>query len=70
MPLYTWHCEHCGVAAQVIRKVADIEIIPGGQEDDDKIPPCTHESGHLWDRKTAATNFKLLGSGWFKSGGY
>ena len=71
IPIYLWACNKCGASSQVIRKVADIEKTPGMEEDDElKEPKCPDGQEHEWDRKATASQFKLVGSGWFNSGGY
>jgi len=51
--------------------VADIESVPGQVEDDElKEFKCPDGTPHEWDRKATASQFKLVGSGWFNSGGY
>jgi predicted nucleic acid-binding Zn ribbon protein len=70
IPIYLWACTKCGASHQVIRKVKDIEVVPGDKEDDElKEPTCPDGTGHEWDRKATASQFKLIGA-WFKNGGY
>lgn len=68
-PLYVWHCPKCEHTEQVVRTVAEIETQPGQDADDAALPECK-DGEHGWKRIPAATNFTLMGRGWFKSGGY
>lgn len=77
MPIYLWKCEHCQAVTQVIRKVKDIEVGPGEPDDDKVVTECRNgdlvkenPNDHNWVRIPAATSFKLIGIGWFGSGGY
>ena len=51
--------------------MADIEVTPGGKEDDElKEASCPDGTPHEWDRKATASQFKLLGNWFGTTGGY
>lgn len=68
MPIYVWKCTACEGEVAVIRKVNDIETMPG--KGDDIFEQCNHGEEHKWERIPTKSSFQLLGKGWFNNGGY
>lgn len=54
MPLYDYHCTHCGKSCEVLQKVNAAPAL--------KCPSCGSEA---LQRQVSAPHFQLKGSGWY-----
>lgn len=54
MPLYDYHCTHCGKSCEVLQKI-NAATLP-------KCPSCGNET---LQRQVSAPHFQLKGSGWY-----
>lgn len=70
MPLYSWHCVKCKAEAEVLRNIADYQVVPTVEETPIiKLETvCVPHESHEWKKKIGKANFKLLGGGWADTG--
>ncbi|TDR31698.1 FmdB family zinc ribbon protein [Hydromonas duriensis] len=54
MPIYAYHCSHCGHAKDVLQKMSDAPLTT--------CPNCGQDS---FSKQITAAGFQLKGSGWY-----